>query len=645
MKKGFTLTELLGVLAIIGILSLLIVPITINIIKKQKEKQYEQQIENIELAAKNFGSDNLVILPTEEREYIYINIGQLKSMGYLEEKIINTITDTEISNCARIKITKVGSAHTYLYQKETENILECDLENGGVIISAPTNSYIRKDEITSYIVTINEQLNEEVVVKYDINKNKIHLTGNTDAIYTVVEGKGVYKVIIKGGSVEGILNLRLDSKAIVKDEIHDLIGTEGVESLESVIIDNTEPEIVFGTNGSNWVKKASSTITVTDNLSGGTKNSYKYIYTKDYNIDVPNAKFESGESYSVSNVTGDYYLLASACDRSGNCTIKTSNVFKLDNTAPTITFGKDGNNSWSKTASSTISVSDSNSGGDNTTYKYIYSTNTTSTPTTLFSNGASYSQNSGSGDYYLIASACDTVGNCATKTSNAFKLDNTVPTITFGTNGNSSWSKTASSSITVTDDHSQGDTATYKYIYSASSGTPNNSFTSGSSYSQTSGSGDYYLRASACDNVGNCTTETSNVFKLDNTKPTISYGTCTPVTNYTKCLKVYMSDDYSQDFILYRSHCANYTSNNTDSCDRANATDRLNYFYNNYSNGRLAWLPLGNNENDDKSWYSTHNAKYFYADLHTSYYVPISFALKLCDSAGNCTDGTYYQVK
>ena len=93
-KRGFTLIELMGVLIILGVLSLIIIPIVSNVLKEQKQNQYDQQIANIELMAKNFGSDNLVILPSEDGESMDITLGQLKSMGYVEKNIINPITGT-----------------------------------------------------------------------------------------------------------------------------------------------------------------------------------------------------------------------------------------------------------------------------------------------------------------------------------------------------------------------------------------------------------------------------------------------------------------------------------------------------------------------------------------------------------------------
>jgi len=525
-KRGFTLIELMGVLIILGVLSLIIIPIVSNVLKEQKQKQYDQQIANIELMAKNFGSDNLVILPSEDGESMDITLGQLKSMGYVEKNIINPITEEEISNCARVTITKSGQNYNYAYDKDTENDTSCGDMTGGIIISAPVTKYIKKNEITSYIVTINDNDSENIINKYEIDRTKVSLVGETDAIYNIVEGNGIYRIVIRGGDQDGEVGLRLESKAILKNEIEDVIGIGGIEAEDTVVIDNTNPTITFGTNGSStWSKEVSSTISVYDNLSGGVTSSYKYVYTK-HTTDTPTNLFTSGTSYSQSGVTGNYYLIASACDRSGNCTTETSKVFKLDNTKPTIAFETNGNSNWAKSASSTITVSDEHSQGDTATYKYVYSTSSSATPSTAFTSGSSYSKNSVSGDYYLIATACDNAGNCATKTSNVFKLDNTEPTITFGTNGNSTWSKSASSIITVSDEHSQGDTATYKYVYSTSStATPSTAFTSGSSYSKNSVTGNYYLIATACDNVGNCTTETSKVFKLDNTAPTITFGT------------------------------------------------------------------------------------------------------------------------
>ena len=106
-----------------------------------------------------------------------------------------------------------------------------------------------------------------------------------------------------------------------------------------------------------------------------------------------------------------------------------------DAVAPTITFGTDGSNGkWIKTAKSKITVSDSGSGVDSTTFKYLFSTSKTiSFPATgekSFTSGGTYTLANKDGKYYLHAYACDKDGNCTTKVSKEFKLDNTPPVVT-----------------------------------------------------------------------------------------------------------------------------------------------------------------------------------------------------------------------
>lgn len=521
-KRGFTLIELMGVLILLGLLSLIIIPLISNILKDQKEKQYAQQITNIELMAKNFGSDNLSILPSQDGEIMYINLAQLKSMGYMEKNIINPITENEISNCARIKITKLGNNHHYEYDQDSENETSCNEANGNVIISAPATKYIKKNSITSYIVTINENNSENLINKYEIDRTKIRLVGDTDSIYNVIEGNGIYKIVIRGGNQEGEIGLRLESKAILRNETEDIIGTAGLVASDTIVVDNTDPVITFGTNGnSNWSKSASSTITVSDELSKGDTKTYKYVYSMSTSTS-PSTTFTSGSNYSQTTGTGDYYLIATACDNAGNCTTANTNVFKLDNTGPIITFETDVNGGWSQSVNARITVTDEHSKGDTQTYKYIYSTSMGETPNTSFTSGFVYSM-LGTGEYYLIASACDNAGNCTTTNSDVFKLDYTNPTISSAIANACSNNKR-----TITVKGSDLNSGISGYLITDSTSTPSlSSFISSTVTSWTSeaySSGTYY--AWVKDAAGNISAYTTvSVGTCDNIGPTITFGT------------------------------------------------------------------------------------------------------------------------
>ena len=91
-RKAFTLIELMGVLVIIGILTVILIPVINNTIKNNREELYNKQLSLIKLSAKNLASDNEYILPEEEGEEIYLTLGQLRAMGYAEETIINPKT-------------------------------------------------------------------------------------------------------------------------------------------------------------------------------------------------------------------------------------------------------------------------------------------------------------------------------------------------------------------------------------------------------------------------------------------------------------------------------------------------------------------------------------------------------------------------
>ncbi len=111
----------------------------------------------------------------------------------------------------------------------------------------------------------------------------------------------------------------------------------------------------------------------------------------------------------------------------------TSNF--ADETAPTVTFGTNGNTTYAKSQSTTVTVTDSGSGVNTSSLKYQWTQSTTapaeSTFSTTFTSGKAITKNTGTGsNWYLWILAKDNAGNKTIKRSNAFYLDNTAPTVT-----------------------------------------------------------------------------------------------------------------------------------------------------------------------------------------------------------------------
>lgn len=88
MKKGFTLVELLGVIALLGILAVLVVPAVNKTIKNSRETLYQTQIDTIKEAAKTYSYKFPKSIP-DGNEIFYVTVGQLVEAGLLEDQIEN----------------------------------------------------------------------------------------------------------------------------------------------------------------------------------------------------------------------------------------------------------------------------------------------------------------------------------------------------------------------------------------------------------------------------------------------------------------------------------------------------------------------------------------------------------------------------
>ncbi len=126
--------------------------------------------------------------------------------------------------------------------------------------------------------------------------------------------------------------------------------------------------------------------------------------------------------------------------------------------------------------------------------------------------------------------AVDNLGQVSEVETTQVKMDITAPTVSFGTNGSTTWAKSHSTTVTVSDSGSGVNTSSLKYAWTQSTSTPAESsfsrtFSNGGTITGSVDSGNnWYLWVIAKDNVGNTTTARTNAFYLDNIAPTISLG-------------------------------------------------------------------------------------------------------------------------
>ena len=182
------------------------------------------------------------------------------------------------------------------------------------------------------------------------------------------------------------------------------------------------PIISFGTNGnSGYVKgNVSSKITVSRANVNLDESTYKYIYSTS-NSATPSTSFTSGNSYTLENATGTYYLIARACDVDGKCTTEVSNPFYVDNTTPsgTVQLSLDGS-----VMLANVSATDSGSGIKE--YGYLIQKDNATCPTSgyVVSSNSNYTFNlSESGTYTVCVKLIDGVNNSVIVSNNIVALN------------------------------------------------------------------------------------------------------------------------------------------------------------------------------------------------------------------------------
>lgn len=126
-NKGFTLTELLMVLIVIGIVSALVIPNISKTLEHQKVKLYNKQVNQIIEITKSWSAKNLDKLPSDEST-IYVSLDTLINEKYLEQdEIIDPRDEEPMSGCVSIIYDLDYNQYNYSFiGKDDINYGECD---------------------------------------------------------------------------------------------------------------------------------------------------------------------------------------------------------------------------------------------------------------------------------------------------------------------------------------------------------------------------------------------------------------------------------------------------------------------------------------------------------------------------------------
>lgn len=199
-KKGYSLVELLAVIVILALISLIVLPITVNLLSKSKQDTYNFQIDSIKTAMKNYVGKNTFSIPNSGS--IFITLYQLAQEDLIDYKIKNPLTGKNISLDTLLEIKNTGNGLEYIVNINDEDISYTDSELDNLpslelyldygIDSSNLESIIKEAKFN------NEDLKSNVIItKINDTLYKYSLTQNNktvNLIYNITYyiGKEVY---------------------------------------------------------------------------------------------------------------------------------------------------------------------------------------------------------------------------------------------------------------------------------------------------------------------------------------------------------------------------------------------------------------------------------------------------------------------
>ena len=117
-RKGFTLIELLSVLVLLGMISLITIPVVDKILKENREKLYQTNIKMIEDGAKSWAANNIFDLPKEGEE-IVLTVCDLEKSGFIEIDVRNPKNGELFYKDSYVTITKDDYGFNYDYNENS----------------------------------------------------------------------------------------------------------------------------------------------------------------------------------------------------------------------------------------------------------------------------------------------------------------------------------------------------------------------------------------------------------------------------------------------------------------------------------------------------------------------------------------------
>lgn len=297
MKKGFTLIELIAVVAILGLIALIVYPSINSVIKSSQDDSYESQTKIIEKAAQAWALDNVNLLPKDEVTVVCVS--QLVEGGYISNEDVKDPRDTEKELSGGVEISYKSKQYIYEYNDEANGCLSKSTGMANSIIMNSDDGVVLTSQDGYY-----KGSNPNNYLEYGDNDWRI-LKINDDGSMKVISDDGIKLSVsnddFKDSSLDSYLNTSfygsIDNNEKIASEDYCLnYQSDCLESEKmAVTVMNLEDLI----NASNNLNCSESNIEACYNgnyLLGYSKENgeeYTLIKVNDENLSLSDGKIES----------------------------------------------------------------------------------------------------------------------------------------------------------------------------------------------------------------------------------------------------------------------------------------------------------------------------------------------------------------
>lgn len=242
MKNGFTLVEMLGVLAILTIIFILVFPSVKEVIDQGKDTTYQKQINTILSASYDWALKNPNLLP-EEKQKTFITLSNLKKANLIDSNIMDPDSKKAFPDNLVISIKNVGGN----YKNKTEYS-----KQGGDYLFTAEIKFMNSLDFINNKPSINLQgLTPDSNGNYTTKINLNDKFNNVKYTSTSKENIDLTSRVIVNIYYDGIVVSEIDTNKIgiyyINYTVVDDDGYSNTIKRNVIIVDESAPEIILPT--------------------------------------------------------------------------------------------------------------------------------------------------------------------------------------------------------------------------------------------------------------------------------------------------------------------------------------------------------------------------------------------------------------